>query len=123
MPSDIGTPPRRSAGSLGPVNRKVRAIGFAIWAGLAVPLVFASYVGLSYRFALREGKLPFLPPNEWRWDSAYFTLLASGVVAIALIPMSRLWVRVLLATLYAAVMGLALLFVSLNLSCGSGDCL
>jgi hypothetical protein len=107
---------------LGTVNRKVRAIGMAIWAGLAVPLVFAYYVGLSYRFALREGKLPFLPPNEWRWDSA-FTLLASGVVAIALIPMSRLWVRVFLATLYAAVMGLALLFVSLNLSCGNGDCL
>jgi len=105
------------------VNSKVRAIGFAIWAGLAVPLVFASYVGLSYRLALREGKLPFLPPNEWRWDSAYFTLLVSGVVAIALIPMSRLWVRVLLAILYAAVMGIALLFVSLNLSCSSGDCL
>jgi hypothetical protein len=99
------------------VNRKVRAIGYAIWAGLAVPLIFASYVGLSYRLALREGKLPFLPPNEWRWDSAFFTLLASGVVAIALIPMSRRWVHVLVATLYAAVMGIALLFVSLNFPC------
>jgi hypothetical protein len=106
-----------------PVNRKVRAIGFAAWAGLAVPLVFASYVGFSYRLALREGKLPFVQPNEWRWDSAYFTLLASGIVAIALIPISRRRVRVLLATLYAAVMGVALLFVSFSLSCGNGDCL
>jgi hypothetical protein len=105
------------------VNRKACAIGLAIWAGLGVPLIFASYVGFSYRLALREGKLPFLPPNEWRWDSAYFTLLASGVVAIALIPMSRRWVRALLATLYAVVMGVALLFVSLNLSCVNGDCL
>jgi hypothetical protein len=105
------------------MNRKVRAIGFAVWAGLAVPLVFASYVGLSYRLALREGKLPFVSPNEWRWDSVYFALLASGIVAIALIPISRRWVRVLLTALYAAVMGIALLFVSFSLSCGNGDCL
>jgi hypothetical protein len=85
--------------------------------------VFAFYVGLSYRLTLREGKLPFVQPYEWRWDSAYFTLLASGIVAIALIPISRRWVRVLLATSYAAVMGVALLFVSLSLSCGNGDCL
>jgi hypothetical protein len=108
---------------INPLNRKVRAIGFAVWAGLAVPLLFASYVGLSYRLALREGKLPFVEPNEWRWDSAYFTLLASGIAAVAVIPISRRWVRVLLAISYAAVMGIALLFVSLSLSCGNGDCL
>jgi hypothetical protein len=105
-----------------PVNRKARTIGLAIWA-LAVPLVFATFVGVSYRVALRKGNLPFLPPNEWRCDVAYFVLLGSGTLAVALIPISRLWVRLALATAYGAVMGIALLFVSFSMSCVSGDCL
>jgi hypothetical protein len=105
-----------------PVNRKARTLGFALWV-LAVPLVFATFVGISYRVALREGNLPFLPPNEWRWEMAYFVLLGSGALAIAFIPLSRLWVRLSLATAYAVVMGIALLFVSLSVSCMSGDCL
>ncbi len=85
------------------MKHKVASVGSA----LAAPLVFAFYVGLSYRLALRKGKLSFVQPYEWRWDSAYFTLLASGIVAIALIPISRRWVGDLLATSYAAVMGVS----------------
>jgi len=105
------------------VNRTIRSVGFAVWAAFAVPLVFATYVTVSYRAALRNGSLPFLPPNEWRWDTAYFVLLASGIVAVAFLPISRRWLRFVLVALYATLMGFALLFVSFSMSCASGDCL
>jgi FtsH-binding integral membrane protein len=118
---DAGEAPRRSTSSLDPVHRTYRTLGLAIWAVLAVPLVFAAYVGFAYHVALTHRDLPFLPPREWRWYVAYLLALGSGVLAVALVPLSRPWARITLTVAYLGIMGFALVAVSLAVSCANGD--
>ena len=115
--------PRRATSSLGPLNRIFQTLWLKIWALLGVPVTFSVYVVLAYRIALAHGRLPFLPSGGWRWVVAYFVSLASGVLAVALLPRSRLWVRVALAVGYLGTMGVFLFGASLVIGCSNGDCL
>jgi hypothetical protein len=119
----VGEAPRRSTSSLDPVNRTYRTLGYAIWAVLAVPFLFAVYLALAYRVALGHGDLPFVPHTEWRWYAAYVVSLGSGILAVALMPLSRLWVRIVLGMAYLGIMGFSLLAVGLTVACANGDCL
>jgi hypothetical protein len=114
---------RRSTSSLGPVIRTVRTLGLFLWAALGVPVSFAVYTHLAYRIALNNAALPFPGPAEWRWWFGYFLALTSGIVAIAFIPIPKLWLRISLLFAYVGIMGILLAGISLGVSCFNGDCL
>jgi hypothetical protein len=93
------------------------------WAIFAVPAIFWIYVLFTYRFAARHGHLPYQVFPLWLWVAIYFALIASGALAVARLPLSRMWVRVGLTMVYIAAMAVVLLVLSFNASCTSGDCL
>jgi hypothetical protein len=115
--------PRHSTSSLGPVRHPVKPSWLRIWAFVGVPLIFFLFISLSYRIALAHGRLPFLPSGGSRWLLVYFTSLASGALAIAFPPKSRLWFQVALALAYFVMMAIFLFGEGLVIACSNGDCI
>jgi hypothetical protein len=107
----------------GPVNPTARIVGLLAWAVAGVPATCAAFVASSYRFALERGQLPFASSKTWVWLAAYCLSVGSGLLAVALLPLSRHWLRALIGITYLGSMGVLLLGVSLGLSCHYGDCL
>lgn len=103
--------------------RKVRTLGLFLWAAFGVPVAFAVYIHLAYRIALHNGALPFLGSTEGLWFLGYFLTLLSGFITIALMPIPKFWLRVLLPIAYIGIMGILLAGISLGVSCFNGDCL
>jgi len=88
-----------------------------------VPLLFGTFVAVSYRVALRRGMLPFLGDHEWRWWAAFGVLLVCGsgcIYAVAPGYVTRRWLAL---TGYLVVMAITLGVVAFVVSCMQGDCL
>ena len=101
------------------MNRKRLAIGLG--ALVAVPILFAMYVALSYRLALRSGRLPITNEPEWIWWSVLGLLVVVGVYLVTLSTTGKL--RFVLAGLYAITMTAALVGIHFWIACLNGDCL
>jgi len=101
------------------MNRKRLACGLG--ALVFVPMLFAMYVALSYKLALRSGRLPITNEPEWIWWSVLGLLIVFGVYLVSLSTTGKL--RVVLAGLYAGAMTPALLGIHLWIACLNGDCL
>lgn len=86
-----------------------------------VPVLFGSYVALSYRVALGAGRLPITNEPEWiRWI-VLISLLACGVYLLSLATKGKL--RIILGVLYVGGMTVALFSLHLWIACAYGDCL
>jgi hypothetical protein len=85
-----------------------------------VPLLFAAYVAISYRLALKSGRLPITNEPEWLWWSILVGLLILGAYLVW-IGVGRL--KFLLAAVYAIAMTAILLGIHYWVACMSGDCL
>jgi hypothetical protein len=88
---------------------------------MIVPMLFAVYVALSYKLALRQGRLPITNEPEWIWWSVLSLLLVFGVFLVSLSTTGRL--RIGFTVLYAVVMTVALLGIHVWVACFFGDCL
>jgi hypothetical protein len=98
-------------------------IGLSTWAIVGVPLAFLIYVELAYRYALSQGKLPFLELSEWLWYAAFAVCLASGVISVIKLPIFRGKNPFAVGIPYVVLMGAALFAIHLVVACGKGDCL
>ena len=97
----------------------------ALWLGavLGVPIAFGTYVLGSYRFALRQGSLPFRLYPEWYWFAAFAGCLITGLILVYLTSLKPTWLRVTAGLLYLATMAVGLLLVHLFVACANGDCI
>jgi hypothetical protein len=101
------------------INRRKLMLGIGALVG--VPLLFSIYVDLSYRLALRAGRLPITNEPEWVWWSLLALLLAFGIYLFSLVTNGK--TRMVLAALYLVAMTAALLWIHLTVACMHGDCL
>jgi len=101
------------------MNRKRLTLGLGALVG--VPMLFAMYVAISYKLALRSGRLPVTDESEWIWWSILGLLIVIGVYLVSLSATGKL--RYVLAGLYAIAMTAALLGIHLWIACLNGDCL
>jgi hypothetical protein len=98
-----------------------KRLTFGLGALVLVPVLFGVYVALSYKLALRSGRLPITDESEWIWWSVFGLLLALGVYLVSLSTTGKL--RFLLAGLYVVAMAAALLGIHIWVACLNGDCL
>jgi len=82
---------------------------------VGVPAVFGAFNLVAY-WVDNE-------PNGPKTTGVYLAFVIGGAIAISLVRFERTWVRVALTVGYAAVMAIALLFVSLWVGCANGVCL
>ena len=76
----------------------------------------------SYQMALRDGHLPFMGSSEWHWYAAYAFCLFAGAVLVYSAMQS--WRFGLVAIgIYAPLMAIGLLIVSVVVSFAMGDSL
>jgi hypothetical protein len=94
---------------------------FGLGALLGVPMLFATYVAISYKLALRSGRLPVTEESEWIWWSILGVLIAAGIFFVGLSATGKL--RYLLTALYGIAMTATLLGIHLWVACLYGDCL
>jgi hypothetical protein len=99
------------------------AAGMFAWTFVGVPLAFFICVELAYRYALSQGKLPFLGLSEWLWYAAFAVCLASGVISVIKLPIFRGKDPFAVGIPYVVLMGAALFAIHLVVACGKGDCL
>ncbi|HZR67662.1 MAG TPA: hypothetical protein VFB01_01270 [Burkholderiales bacterium] len=85
-----------------------------------VPLLFGSYVALSYHLALRGGRLPYTNQSEWVSWSVLFGLLATGGY---LVWLSARRAKALSVAVYLFAMTPSLFFILIWVACMYGDCL
>lgn len=97
-----------------------RQLMLALAAIALVPILFASYVALSYRVALKAGRLPITHQPEWIWWSVFFGLVAVGCY-LAWIAAPRL--KAVFASIYFIGMTIGLLAIHYWVACMNGDCL
>lgn len=98
-----------------------KRLTFGLGALVGVPMLFAMYVAISYKLALRSGRLPVTDESEWIWWSILGLLIVLGVYLVSLSTTGKL--RYVLAGLYAIAMTAALLGIHLWIACLNGDCL
>ena len=93
-------------------------IACVAWAVLGVPVAFAMFVQLGYYF-------DFLPAPlfTFMYWSIFGLVVTSGAMGIAIWLAGLDWVQWGIAALYLPLMGYALLYVNLLVSCFNGDCL
>jgi FtsH-binding integral membrane protein len=97
--------------------------GLFAWVFVGIPLTFYIYIESAYRYALSQGKLPFLGSSEWLWYVVFGVCLASGVISVIKLPILRGRNPYAVVLLYVALMGTALFAIHLVVACGKGDCL
>lgn len=97
--------------------------GLFAWAFVGVPLAFYIYIELAYRYALSQGKLPFLGSSEWLWYTVFGVCLISGVISVIKLPILRNRNPFAVGIPYVALMGAALFSIHVAVACGKGDCL
>jgi hypothetical protein len=85
-----------------------------------IPAAFAVYVALSYRFALKAGRLPITNEPEWIWWSILVGLVFLGG-CLMWVGVARL--KILFAAVYAIAMTAVLLGIHYWVACLNGDCL
>lgn len=85
-----------------------------------VPLLFATYVALSYRIALRAGRLPITNEPEWIWWSVLVGLVVIGGY---LVWMAAPRLKAVFVSIYLIAMTAGLLGIHLWVACMNGDCL
>lgn len=105
------------------IDKHLAAIGLSAWSLLGVPVTFFLYIEWSYRYALSQGKLPFLTSSEWLWYVAFGICLASGVIGFIKLPFFRERNSFSVGVPYLILMGVALLGIHLVVACHNGDCL
>lgn len=93
----------------------------ATWSVLGVPILFAIFVHLGYYFDLMHGLSD--PLFGFIYWSTFGLLVTSGALGISIWLAGLGWFQWGIAALYWPLMGGALLFVSLLVSCFNGDCL
>jgi hypothetical protein len=98
-------------------------IGLSTWAIIGVPLVFYIYIESAYRYALSQGRLPFLGSSEWLWYAVFGVCLTSGVISVIKLPILRNRNPFTVGIPYVVLMGTALFAIHLVVACGKGDCL
>lgn len=97
-----------------------RQVMFTLAAIALVPLLFATYVALSYRVALKAGRLPITNEPEWIWWSVLAGLLVIGGYLVW-VAAPRL--KAVFAGIYLVAMTVGLLAVHHWVACMNGDCL
>lgn len=97
-----------------------RQLILALAAIALVPILFACYVALSYRIALKAGRLPITNEPEWIWWSVLFGLVVLGCY-LAWTAAPRL--KAMFAGIYLIAMTVSLLAVHYWVACMNGDCL
>ena len=85
-----------------------------------VPLLFATYVALSYRIALRAGRLPITNEPEWIWWSVLVGLLVIGGY---LVWTAAPRLKAVFAGIYVVAMTVGLIAIHYWVACMNGDCL
>lgn len=97
-----------------------RQLTLALAAIGLVPLLFGAYVALSYRIALRAGRLPITNEPEWIWWSVLVGLVVLGGY---LVWMAAPRLKAVFAGVYVVAMTASLLGIHLWVACMNGDCL
>lgn len=101
------------------MDRKRLALGLG--ALVCVPMLFALFVAISYKFTQRSGRSPFANEFEWIWWTMLILLVVLGSFLVSLSAIRKL--RYVLAGLYAAAMTVTLLGIHFWIACQYGDCL
>lgn len=97
-----------------------RQVVLLLGAVALVPLLFGTYVSISYKIALKSGRLPVTNEPEWIWWSVLAGLLVLGAYLVYQGVKSKL--RLPLAGLYVIAMTVTLFGVHAWVACAFGDC-
>jgi len=106
------------------MNIQKSSVGYAAWAIIGVPLVFAAFVQWSYQYSSEiGGLLPSKVLPVWLWYTAFAISLISGVFAVICMKFENKLSKIAVPTVYAIGMAIALLWAHYYVACRNGDCL
>jgi hypothetical protein len=95
-----------------------------LWLGavVGVPMLFAVFLWASYHIGLFRGVLSYSALQIY-WLIGYGVSLGIGSTLVTVATPPPLLVRITASILYTGLMGIALFWVALFVSCASGDCI